>query len=211
MRRAGHRVEAVTLPGLESPDAPRGGIGLADHVAAIVSLVTALEPGVILVGHSGAGVVIYGATDAVPERIRRAVYVDSGPLPDGVAVRPGLDPGIVEIPLPSWEELEAGGSSLEGLDGGMKDEFRRRAVPHPAGAAREPARLTNPARRQVPVTLITSSYRAGDVARLAASGHPFFAELNHLHVDYIDLPTGHWPMWSRPTDLVAALARAGNG
>jgi hypothetical protein len=27
-------------------------------------------------------------------------------------------------------------------------------------------------------------------------------------LELVDLPTGHWPMWSRPTDLAAAIANA---
>lgn len=46
---------------------------------------------------------------------------------------------------------------------------------------------------------------------LAAANHPLFAELNRLDVTYVDLPTGHWPMWSRrpcsrPTRQATALA-----
>ncbi|HEY4464953.1 MAG TPA: alpha/beta fold hydrolase, partial [Streptosporangiaceae bacterium] len=48
LRKAGHRVEAVTLPGLEASDAARAGIRLADHVAAVAGLVTTLGPDVIL-------------------------------------------------------------------------------------------------------------------------------------------------------------------
>jgi pimeloyl-ACP methyl ester carboxylesterase len=146
-----------------------------------------------------------GVADRLPEGLRRIVYVDSGPLADGMAINPDLDPDLDEMPLPSWADLEAGGSSLEGLDEALLAEFRRRAVPHPAGPARDHIRLTNPERRRVPVTMITTSFRAADVARTAKEGHPFFAELTHLQVDYVDLPTGHWPMWSRPTDLATAL------
>lgn len=211
LRAAGHRVQAVTLPGLERLEMPRRGIGLADHIAAVVAVVLELGPGVVLVGHSGAGAVIYGVTDAVPDHVDRAVYVDSGPIPDGAALSPDLDPRLDGIRLPSWAELEAGGSSLEGLDERMKAAFRARAVPHPAGPARDRLHLTNPRRTKVPVTMITTTYRAGEVARLAREGHPFFAELNHLQVEYVDLPTGHWPMWSRPEELTSALIRAGHG
>ncbi|MGH3160010.1 MAG: hypothetical protein ACRDNF_26010 [Streptosporangiaceae bacterium] len=58
----------------------------------------------------------------------------------------------------------------------------------------------------MPVTLITSSFPSTEVTRLAAEEHPFFAEMPRLKVSYVDLPTGHWPMWSRPLDLAAALA-----
>ena len=209
LREAGQRVQTVTLPGLEAPDARRRGIALADHVSAVGGIVDAVEPPVILVAHSGAGTVAHGVADRMPEKLHRVVYVDSGPLPDGMAVSPDLDAAVDEIPLPSWPDLEAGGSSLEGLDEVMLVEFRRRAIPHPAGPARDRIRLTNPDRREVPVTMVTTSYRAADVARMVGEGHPFFSELNRVRtVDYVDLPTGHWPMWSRATDLAAALTRA---
>ena len=206
LRDAGHGVEALTLPGLEAADAPRRGIRLADHVAAVAGAVAGAEQPVVLVVHSGAGAVASGVADRLPEGLRRIVYVDSGPLADGMAINPDLDPDLDEIPLPSWTDLEAEGSSLEGLDEALLAEFRRRRIPHPAGPARDRIRLTNPERRRVPVTMITTSDRAADVARMAEEGHPFFAELTHLQVDYVDLPTGHWPMWSRPADLAAALA-----
>jgi len=208
LRAAGHRVEAMTLPGLESRGTPRAGLTLADHVDAVAKRVAGLDPGVILAGHSGAGRVVYAVTDLMPDRIRRAVYVDSGPQPDGSSLHPGLDQAVTELPLPSWAELEAVGSHLTGLDEAALARFRERAVPQPAGSARDPLRLTNPAREQVPVTLITSSFPSTEVIRLAADGHPFFAELLRLKVSYTDLPTGHWPMWSRPADLAAALAGA---
>ena len=36
---AGHRVHPLTLPGLESVDAPRAGIGLRDHIEAVAHAV----------------------------------------------------------------------------------------------------------------------------------------------------------------------------
>jgi pimeloyl-ACP methyl ester carboxylesterase len=208
LRKAGHRVEAVTLPGLEASDAARAGIRLADHVAAVAGLVTTLGPDVILAGHSGAGPIVYAVTDQLPGQIRRAVYLDSGPLPEGMAINPGLDPAATEFPLPSWADLEATGSSLAGLNDEQLAEFRRRAVPHPAGPARDPVHLTGSGRDGIPVTLINSSFRSEDVARMAEEGHPYFSELTRLQVTHVDLPTGHWPMWSRPGDLAAALAAA---
>jgi hypothetical protein len=36
-----------------------------------------------------------------------------------------------------------------------------------------------------------------------------FAEVANLeHVDIVDLPTGHWPMWSRPRDLAEVIRSA---
>ena len=44
-----------------------------------------------------------------------------------------------------------------------------------------------------------------------AQGHPAARELAKIRdVDYIDLPTGHWPQFTRPGELGRAiLARVG--
>ena len=107
--------------------------------------------------------------------------------------------------MPSWAELKAVGTSLAGIGRQRRADFRRPAVPHPAGPARDRLRLTGTRRRDVQVTMITSSYRSADVARLAEQGHPYFVELTELPVSYLELPTGHWPMLSRPAALAAAL------
>jgi len=50
LEAAGHRVHAVTLPGLESADAPRAGIGLDHHVEAVVRLGQSLGLDVVAEG-----------------------------------------------------------------------------------------------------------------------------------------------------------------
>ncbi|GAB7190099.1 alpha/beta hydrolase [Kineococcus sp. NUM-3379] len=206
---AGHDVRALTLPGLQGPAAVRAGVTLEDHVLAVLRALEE-EPGrpAVLVAHSGAGAPAHMAVDRAPHLVRRVVYVDSGPVPDGVTVNPDLPADAVEDPLPSWEEMQAAGNSLEGLSAADLAEFRERAVPHPAGPAREPVRVSDPRRREVPVTVVASSVRPAQVREWAAAGHPFFTELAHLDATYVDLPTGHWPMWSRPGDLAGVLLQA---
>ena len=68
-----------------------------------------------------AGAVTAAALDAVPELVRRVIYVDSGPVSDGTIPRPDLSPDTVEIPLPPFPELVAAGSSLAGLS----DDYAR--------------------------------------------------------------------------------------
>ena len=52
----------------------------------------------------------------------------------------------------------------------------------------------------------------GVVPALEAAGdriHPSTAELARIHTaELVDLPTGHWPQFTRPAELGAALARA---
>lgn len=41
------------------------------------------------------------------------------------------------------------------------------------------------------------------------AGHPFTAELARIRdVDYIDLPTGHWPQFTKPRELGEAILKA---
>lgn len=208
LRDAGLEPHAVTLPGLESVDADRAAVTREDHVGSVVRLVESLPPGVLLVGHSGGGALVGEVVDRVPERVRRVVYVDSGPLVDGAAISPDLPPDAVEIPLPSWASLEAVGTSAEGLDDAMRAAFQARAVPHPAGPAREPVRVSDPRRLAVPVTVICSSLPSEVLRTLAHSGPPLRTELGDLDVTYVDVPTGHWPMLSRPAELAAAIIAA---
>ena len=55
LRADGHDVNALTLPGLESPDTDRSGITMKDHVDAIVDAVEAAGAPVVLAVHSGTG------------------------------------------------------------------------------------------------------------------------------------------------------------
>ena len=60
LRDAGHRVQAVTLPGVGEPAAVSGDLGMADWVDAITALIDAADAPVVLVGHSGGGNVAWG-------------------------------------------------------------------------------------------------------------------------------------------------------
>src|ERR1041385_5877547 len=76
LERAGHRVHALTLPGMESRDADRSAITLRDHIAAVGRVVASCGPDggrVTLVGHPGGGSAPQGAADARPDRVARIV------------------------------------------------------------------------------------------------------------------------------------------
>jgi len=198
----------VTLPGLDSPTARRDSIHLADHVNAVTAAIRDAAQPVVLVAHSGAGVLASAALDQVPDLIRRVIYVDSGPVADGTIARPDLDPESIEVPLPTWAQLEAGGASLAGLTEEMLERFQTCAVPHPAGPLREPVRLNNPARNQVTATIVCCSFPSAAIRQMAVSGGMFapLADLADAH--YVDLPTGHWPMWSAPEALAEIVTEA---
>jgi len=197
----------VTLPGLV-PGADRGDITRADHVQAVVDLVDSLEGDIVLVGHSGGGALVGEVVDRRPDRVRRAIYVDSGPLEEGAAINAAATEKV-EVPLPTWAELEAQGSSIEGIDDAGLAEFRRRALPHPAQVVRGAVHVSDPRRFDVPATAICTSLPSEVLRTMAHGGPPFHTELGECtDLTYVDLPTGHWPMFSRPADLAAVIAEA---
>ena len=201
LRADGHDVTALTLPGLESADADRSAITMSDHVDAICDAVRAAGAPVVLAVHSGTGASGYGASDRVPELIANMVYVDSAPA------KGALDPGLtgVELPMPSLEQLAAE-ENLDGLSQEQLETFRERAVPEPAGAVREAAELTNDARLDVPSTVICTGFTSEQVKGYAKEGYAWLGGLSELrNATYVDLPTSHWPMWSRPRELAEII------
>jgi pimeloyl-ACP methyl ester carboxylesterase len=203
LRADGHDVAAITLPGLESADADRSRITMADHVDAIVKAVLAAASPVVLAVHSASGFSGYAASDRVPDRIAAMVYVDTAPG------KGALDPEFEGVEKPMvWNEIEAE-ENLDGLSEEQKETFRQRAVPVPGGVVREGAELTNDARRDIPSTLICTGYTSADYKKYAGE-HPEWTWLAGIpelrNATWVDLPTSHWPMWSRPQELAAIIA-----
>jgi pimeloyl-ACP methyl ester carboxylesterase len=204
---AGHRVHPLTLPGLESADAPRAGIGLRSHIDAVVAAVDAIDGPVVLVGHSGGGAIIHGAVDARPDRVARAVYVDSGPLGEGGVINDELPAEGDDVPLPPWEGFED--ADLVDLDDGLRAAFRARAIPQPRGVAQDQQRLHDVRRYDVPATVIACEFPSSLLTEWIDAGHPYVAELARINdVEFVDLPTGHWPQFTKPAELGAAILAA---
>ena len=205
--QAGHRTRALTLPGMESKDADRSAITLRDHIDAVVEVIDSLDPAdgkVVLVGHSGGGAVAHGAVDARPDRVARVVYVDSGPLGDGGVINDELPSQDGEIPLPDWAIFDD--EDLVDLDDELRAAFRERAIPTPVHVASDPQRLSDERRYDVPVTVIACEIPSEMIRKWMEQGHPYVRELAKIRdVGYLDLPTGHWPQFTRPEDLGQAI------
>jgi pimeloyl-ACP methyl ester carboxylesterase len=200
LRAQGHAVTALTLPGLDSADTDRSAITLSDHVDAIVEAVEAANAPVVLAVHSGTGYSGYAASDRIPEAIAAMVYVDSAPG------KGAMDPDFEGADKPMvWKEIEEG-ENLDGLSEEQKETFRQRAVPEPGGVFREGAELTNDARLDVPTTVICTAYTSDEYKKYAKEGYGWLAGLEEVrNISWVDLPTSHWPMWSRPQELAAII------
>ena len=215
LRQAGHRVQALTLPGMQSKDADRSQITLRDHIDAVVEAIDSVDPAsgqVVLVGHSGGGAIAHAAADARPGRVARVIYVDSFPMGEGGLINDELPVENGEIPLPDWSLFEK--EDLVDLDDDLRAAFRERAIPTPEHVASDRQRLSDERRYDVPATVIACEFSSAQVREWVAQDHPAMRELAKIRdVGYIDLPTGHWPQFTKPAELgqaiVASVAPSG--
>jgi pimeloyl-ACP methyl ester carboxylesterase len=220
LREEGHDAYPVTLTGLgERVHLASSEVDLETHITDVVNLIEFEDLyGVVLLGHSYAGLVVTGVADRVPERISQLVYLDTGPIPNGSALidtfpteaRRHIERQVEEsgdgwrFPVPPQEELATFGS-LEGLDDARLEMLRSRAVAQPFGTFTQPLRLENPAREALPKVGILCSFSLEEVRAIIDSGNPVFREMASPAWRFVELPTGHYPMFSRPDDLAVVL------
>ena len=211
LRQSGHDVLALTLPGLEDGSdaaADPGAVTLEDHVAAITDAIG--DGPVVLVAHSGAAIPATVAIDRDPARVAHAIWVDTAPVVDGAAMNPDFEGDAFPLAAAWDEELEGG--SMRGLTDAQLATFRERAVPQPGATVRDAVSLADDARLDVPGTIICTAFSADDYRSYAQQGVPFLQGLlEHRALDLVDLPTGHWPMWSTPVELAERIGAIASG
>lgn len=216
LRQRGHLVHAVDLSGmgerahLASPDTD-----LSTHIDDVVHLLEQRDlHDVVLVGHSYGALVTTGAADRVPERVARLVYIDAGPLPDGMAQADFEGPEaraaneeLVRVhgqgwllPAPPWAELAADVPEVDDADVAALVEGSR---PQPWLTASQPVALTG-AWQRLPRTGVLCSFSIEQLQQLAPQV-PAFAHMVAGDWTYVELPTWHWPMISRPVELADVL------
>jgi pimeloyl-ACP methyl ester carboxylesterase len=133
--------------------------------------------------------------------------VDAGPLGDGDCINDELPVVDGEVPLPDWSVFEP--EDLVDLDDTLRERFRAIATPEPVGVAGDPQVLSDMRRFDVPVTVIACEFTTDMLREWLAAGSPFVAELARISdVELVDLPTGHWPQFTRPRELAEAIVAA---
>ena len=164
--------------------------------------VRAASAPVVLTVHSGTGFSGYAASDVVPELIAAMVYVDTAPGKG--ALSPELEGDEDPMSIEKLKENE----NFDGVSEAQIDEFARRGVPEPAGVMRGEHDFTNEARRDIPSTIIATGFSAADYQKYASENPDwtFLAGIGDLrNITWIDLPTSHWPMWSKPAELAKII------
>jgi pimeloyl-ACP methyl ester carboxylesterase len=213
LEEAGHRTHALTLSGMESKDADRSHITRRDHVDAVVAAIDSVDLAdgeVGLVGHSAGAAIAYAAIDARPERVARAIYVGGFPLGDGEGDPGGYPAENGEVPLPDWSDFDD--ADLVDLDDKGRAEFRERAIPSPQGASRDPQRLSDERRYDIPITVICTEFSSETLRSWIERDLAPVREFTKIRdVTYVNLPTGHWPQFTRPEDLANLILGALRG
>lgn len=221
LRHTGHDAYPLTLTGLgERVHLASPEVDAETHITDVLNLIKFEDlHDIVLLGHSYAGLVVAtGAADRIPERISEVVYLDAGPFPSGLRfietyppeARTHVERQVEELgagwrlPMPPWEEL-AQQASLEGLDDDQLRQMRSRATPQPFGTYTQPLELENPAREELPKVGILCSFSLAQVQEMIASGNPLSEAFTGPNWQFVELPTGHWPMFSRTDDLAAVL------
>lgn len=205
---AGTRAIPITLPGLDPADPDRAERTLDDQFHAVLQIARESAQPVVIAAHSGANGPVTLMLDRHPELVHRVIWVDSGPVAPGTAFAADYPLNADGLALPPFEALGQQ-ASLAGLSADDLERFRARAVDEPAQVLRQHVELSNGARFDVPTTFVCTSLHSTQVQEMAAAGHPMFTEVTAFkNVSFVDLETGHWPMWSRPAELAQIINSA---
>ena len=214
LEAAGHQVYAPTLTGLaERASELSPTVGLDTHIQDIVGLLVDEDlHGVILVGHSYAGMVITGAVDAVPERIAHLVYLDTFVPRDGESM---VDISPIVIFLLRRQAHGDDGSIASHGDYGVKTEpdrswVLRSVTPQPLKTLEQPLHLKNRA-------IVSTKPRT----HIECTGGSYFGLLLQRLLQHLlapkalppreagwrlrQLPTGHDAMITMPRGLADLL------
>ncbi len=209
LRALGHRVFTPTLTGLgERHHLLSPSITLDTFIDDLINVIEAEELGdIILVGHSFGGLVITGAADRRPERIRHLVYLDSMIVRDGQCALDGLPPEIAASRRLAITQQVAGGipppdPSMFGVaEDADRDWLQRRLTPQPAHSQDSPLSLVNPVGNGLPCTYIACTDPV--LANLVPSHH---RARDQPGWTWLEIATGHDAMVTAPVELTRMLA-----
>lgn len=206
----GHSAHPVALTGMgERVHLASGDVGIE---TAVLDVLNAVQYGdlddVVLVGHSFAGKVIAAVADRIPGRVRRLLYLDAF-RPEKVRTPQGAFP-VEEwnVPPGSWsipfteEILDQIGKDVRGPD---REWMLSKATPWAVRHATDPVTLSTN------FDAVKSAYifctDGSDAAYLDQILEGKWGDLDGPHRI---VESGHWPMITKPDELVTAmLALAG--
>jgi pimeloyl-ACP methyl ester carboxylesterase len=209
LRAAGHRVFTPTQTGLgERKHLLSKDITLDTFTRDIANVIEAEElTNIVLVGHSFGGLVISGVADAMPERIRHLVYLDSLVVEGGKSPFDSLPPDVASARKKAAEESSGGlslppppPSAFAVSDANDAEWLKRRLTPHPLGSYTSKLNIKGPVGNNLPRTYIhctNPSYPAVQASRDFVKAQSGWR--------WAEIATGHDAMVSAPEELTRML------
>nr|WP_211588880.1 alpha/beta fold hydrolase [Allorhizocola rhizosphaerae] len=200
LEQLGHRAVPITLPGQGAGSASAT---LDDQLATVLAAVDSSSEKPMVVGHSAASTLAWLAADARPERLAKVVLIGGFPSAGGARYADFFELKDGVMAFPGWGPFE--GADSADLDEETKRSFASAAIPVPQGVAHGVVRLADERRFDVPVAVVCPEFtpaqarewiEAGDVPELAKA----------KHVEFVDIDSGHWPMFTKPSELAQLLA-----
>ena len=198
----GHRAVPLNLPGQGDGSASAT---LDDQVAAVLAATDSTPGKPMVVGHSAACTLAWMAADGRPEKVAKVALIGGFPTSDGGTYADFFELHDGVMTFPGWGPFE--GPDSADLDEEARRTIEAAAIAVPGGVSKGVVRLSDERRFDVPVVVVCPEFTpaqarawidAGDVPELAKA----------RHVEYVDIDSGHWPMFSQPDELARLLAAA---
>jgi pimeloyl-ACP methyl ester carboxylesterase len=200
----GHEVFTPTLSGIgERAHLLDSAIDLETHTCDVVNLIRWEElDDIILCGHSYGGMVVTGAADRLPERIRSLVYLDAFVPEDGESLSQ-FAPIAADQLVEGWK-CKPISAQIFGVNPADRAWVDRQCTLQSVACFTQPARLSGGLAQTVRVTYVYASGWAG--------GHspfePFYAKARSRGWRTWELDGGHELMLDRPEEVTQVLLEA---
>ncbi|GAA3087751.1 pimeloyl-ACP methyl ester carboxylesterase [Kribbella aluminosa] len=195
LQRLGHRVEAVTLAGLEleGPADVERPANLDAHIDQVAAIVEQRDgTSVVLCGHSYAGLVIAGVADRLGDRLEHLVFIDAYVPDDGDS--------CWSLTSDIFREMFIAGARADGRWVGVPEGMDPRARAHPLASFVQAVRLEGSTWPALSRTYISGGEWAGS---------PFLELTERLRNDPTwrvhEIPVGHNIARRDPQRLAAVL------
>jgi pimeloyl-ACP methyl ester carboxylesterase len=200
LEAAGHRPVPLTLPG--QGDGRRSAT-LDEQVAAVLAAIDASSGKPLVVAHSAACTLAWLAADARPEKVAKVLLIGGFPASDGQPYFGGFETTDGVLPFPGWGPFE--GPDSADLDEDTRRRIAAAAIPVPEGVTKGVVHLTDERRFDVPVVVVCPEFTPAEAREWIGAGDvPELAKAKHL--EFVDIDSGHWPMFSKPDELARLLA-----
>jgi len=130
------------------------------------------------------------------------------PSPDGETYFGFFEPVEGVVPFPGWEPFE--GPDSDDMSPEQKESVAADAIAVPAAVTQGVVHLNDERRYDVPVTLVCPEFTPAQAKEWIDGGEvPELAKATRL--EYVDIDSGHWPMFTQPRELARILADCTDG